>query len=260
MLQQQLIKAERDRILQQIQSGALPAETAKQLAEELEELDEDGALSRKMKSVPKPSVTPVPSTKPAKSGGGRRWLLLLLFLYESNYVSNLHTFFRERLTSVSLSSTEHNCNQFLHSNRLSALKDNFSIFLADLTVEILNPVDPQIPSSKDISSSTSETVAESPVGTQVSGWRYGAKRILGSFASVCQRLNQLLLKVVAKVFPWNRRARRRLNGGSEDEWCYITVTKSYKSVFIKKLFRAKQNSKTWCVFVSLFEYENGFAQ
>merc|ERR1711963_664657 len=157
VLQQQLIKAERDRILQQIQSGALPAETAKQLAEELEELDEDGALSRKMKSVPKPSVTPVPSTKPAKSGG-------------------------------------------------------------DFTVEILNPVDPQIPSSKDISSSTSETVEESPVvGTQVSGWRYGAKRILGSFASVCQRLNQLLLKVVAKVFPWNRRARRRLNGGSEDE-------------------------------------------
>ena len=72
VLQQQLIKAERDRILQQIQSGALPAETAKQLAEELEELDEDGALARKMKSVPKPSVTPVPSTKPAKSGGGRR--------------------------------------------------------------------------------------------------------------------------------------------------------------------------------------------
>ena len=72
VLQQQLIKAERDRILQQIQSGALPAETAKQLAEELEELDEDGALSRKMKSVPKPSVTPVPSTKPGKSGGGRR--------------------------------------------------------------------------------------------------------------------------------------------------------------------------------------------
>ena len=90
--------------------------------------------------------------------------------------------------------------------------------ISDFTVEILNPVDPQIPSSKDISSSTSETVEESPVvGTQVSGWRYGAKRILGSFASVCQRLNQLLLKVVAKVFPWNRRARRRLNGGSEDE-------------------------------------------
>ena len=103
-------------------------------------------------------------------------------------------------------------------------------------------------------------MAESPVGTQVSGWRYGAKRILGSFASVCQRLNQLLLKVVAKVFPWNRRARRRLNGGSEDEWCYITVTKSCKSDFIKKLFGAKQNSKTWCVFVSLFEHENGFEQ
>ena len=123
VLQQQLIKAERDRILQQIQSGALPAETAKQLAEELEELDEDGALSRKMKSVPKPSVTPVPSTKPAKSGGGRRWLLLLLFLYESNYASNLRIFFREKLTSVTLSSTEHNCNLFLFPTLLNAWKD-----------------------------------------------------------------------------------------------------------------------------------------
>jgi len=49
------------------------------------------------------------------------------------------------------------------------------------------------------------------------GWRFGAKRILGSFAGVCQRLNQLLLKVVAKVFPWNRRAKRRLRGGADDE-------------------------------------------
>jgi len=46
--------------------------------------------------------------------------------------------------------------------------------------------------------------------TQLSPWRFGAKKILSSVSSVCQRLNNLILKVVAKIFPWNRRAKRRL--------------------------------------------------
>ena len=46
--------------------------------------------------------------------------------------------------------------------------------------------------------------------TQLSPWKFGAKRILSSVNSVCQRLSNLILKVVAKVFPWNRRAKRRL--------------------------------------------------
>ena len=72
--------------------------------------------------------------------------------------------------------------------------------------------------SKTANSESPEVLVSSPAVS--GGWRYGAKRILGSFASVCQRLNQLLLKVVAKIFPWNRRARRRLTvggGGDDDE-------------------------------------------
>ena len=48
------------------------------------------------------------------------------------------------------------------------------------------------------------------VESEISPWKFGAKKILSSVNSVCQRLNALILKVVAKVFPWNRRAKRRL--------------------------------------------------
>ena len=48
-----------------------------------------------------------------------------------------------------------------------------------------------------------------PTSPQVA-WKFGAKRIMSSVNSVCQRLSNLILKVVAKVFPWNRRAKRRL--------------------------------------------------
>jgi hypothetical protein len=34
--------------------------------------------------------------------------------------------------------------------------------------------------------------------------------MLSSVSGVCQRLSKLILKVVAKIFPWNRRAKRRL--------------------------------------------------
>ena len=74
-------------------------------------------------------------------------------------------------------------------------------------------LDPSSPNLDDLNQQEQENNAISS-----GGWRFGAKRILGSFAGVCQRLNQLLLKVVAKVFPWNRRAKRRLRvGGADDE-------------------------------------------
>ena len=71
------------------------------------------------------------------------------------------------------------------------------------TPEIIDPANPQLTTTSD--------------KVELSGLQLGAKRMLGSFANVCQRLNQLLLKVVAKVFPWNRRAKRRLKGGDEEE-------------------------------------------
>ena len=85
-------------------------------------------------------------------------------------------------------------------------------------VEILDPSDPQLivpPMEGDPAPSTPTTLPDSQAS---SGWRHGSKRILRSVVNVCQNLNQLLLKVVAKMFPWNRRARRRLKvGGSNGE-------------------------------------------
>ena len=76
---------------------------------------------------------------------------------------------------------------------------------------MISPIDPKLPAdSKSVND-------KQPSSDVTSGWRYGAKKILGSFAGVCQRLNQLLLKVVAKMFPWNRRARRRLQFGGEED-------------------------------------------
>ncbi len=62
---------------------------------------------------------------------------------------------------------------------------------------ILDPTNPQLDVNQSISSETSP-------------WKFGAKKVLSSVSGVCQRLNNLILKVVAKVFPWNRRAKRRL--------------------------------------------------
>ena len=51
-----------------------------------------------------------------------------------------------------------------------------------------------------------------------SGWKLGTKRMLTSLSSMFGKANSLLLKVVATIFPWNRRARRRLaNIGDEND-------------------------------------------
>jgi len=50
-----------------------------------------------------------------------------------------------------------------------------------------------------------------------SGWKSGAKRLLGKTSSLLKRLSSLLLKFVKTAFPWNRRARRRLQGEQDDE-------------------------------------------
>jgi hypothetical protein len=68
----------------------------------------------------------------------------------------------------------------------------------DQPVDILDPTNPQL----DLDPAAS--------GGEVSPWKFGAKKILSSVNVVCQRLNNLILKIVAKIFPWNRRAKRRL--------------------------------------------------
>ena len=77
VLQQQLIKAERERILQQIQSGALPADTAVPVAQLLdedgEEIDDDELPKiRKLRAAQKQIKAPSSSSqKSSTSSGGR---------------------------------------------------------------------------------------------------------------------------------------------------------------------------------------------
>ena len=77
VLQQQLIKAERERILQQIQSGALPADTAVPVAQLLdedgEEIDDDELPKiRKLRAAQKQiKASSSSSQKSSTSSGGR---------------------------------------------------------------------------------------------------------------------------------------------------------------------------------------------
>ena len=47
--------------------------------------------------------------------------------------------------------------------------------------------------------------------------RRGFRRVLTSVSGLCKRLSTLILKVVKTIFPWNRRAKRRLAGEDAEE-------------------------------------------
>lgn len=76
VLQQQLIKAERERILQQIKSGALPSAEASHLLEELDEDDISPALAKKLRSAQKQQQQATKTASATTNVGGRRWYIL----------------------------------------------------------------------------------------------------------------------------------------------------------------------------------------
>ena len=45
----------------------------------------------------------------------------------------------------------------------------------------------------------------------------GGLRLLASLRGVTERASKLLVKLVHRIFPWNRRARRRVLGDGEDD-------------------------------------------
>jgi len=51
---------------------------------------------------------------------------------------------------------------------------------------------------------------------QDSGKVTGAKRLLGSVRTLLDNTSKLLVRLVSRMFPWNRRARRRLAGEEDD--------------------------------------------
>ncbi len=72
--------------------------------------------------------------------------------------------------------------------------------------------------SNDLILDPNDPDLDGPEDKNVSCWRKGAKKLLNRTSGLLQRLSQLLLKVVKTIFPWNRRAKRRLEeNSSEDE-------------------------------------------
>ena len=71
------------------------------------------------------------------------------------------------------------------------------------------------PTSPDILDPNDPSVE--PDKLEASGWKFGAKRILNKTAGMFKKLSTLLLKIVKTIFPWNRRARRRLSDGEDEE-------------------------------------------
>jgi len=45
----------------------------------------------------------------------------------------------------------------------------------------------------------------------------GTKRLLSSIRDLLDRTSKVLVKFVHRIFPWNRRARRRVMGDGEDD-------------------------------------------
>jgi len=69
---------------------------------------------------------------------------------------------------------------------------------------ISNPILVDVNVTNNTNSSTNATVSP-------------AKKVLKATRGVLERLSKLLVKLVYRIFPWNRRARRRLIDGKEDD-------------------------------------------
>merc|ERR1712154_438271 len=68
------------------------------------------------------------------------------------------------------------------------------------------------PSSSDMSTSP-----DTNNKTDSADVTHGIKKILSSTKTLLERLSKVLVKLVHKIFPWNRRARRRVMGDGDDD-------------------------------------------
>jgi len=71
-----------------------------------------------------------------------------------------------------------------------------------------------------------ETVTSPPIAASqpeltdsnnVSTSQHGTRKLLSSLRNLLDVINKVLVKLVYKIFPWNRRARRRVLGDGEEE-------------------------------------------
>ena len=76
---------------------------------------------------------------------------------------------------------------------------------------VLSALEGDIPSSEE----SKEEVVQAP---DESSWRFGLRKVLSKTSGLCSKVSTLILRVVKTIFPWNRRAKRRLQGeGAEDD-------------------------------------------
>merc|ERR1719430_1064918 len=75
------------------------------------------------------------------------------------------------------------------------------------------PTIPATPEPK-VENSTAQIVSNS---TNNSTSITGTKKVLSATRNLLERLSKLLVKFVHRIFPWNRRARRRVMGDGDDD-------------------------------------------
>lgn len=80
----------------------------------------------------------------------------------------------------------------------------FSDRLETLTPTTALPTTTPLPSENTTTPATNSTATPT-------------KKILSATRGLLERLSKLLVKFVHRIFPWNRRARRRVHGDGDDE-------------------------------------------
>ena len=67
------------------------------------------------------------------------------------------------------------------------------------------------------SEKTLKTPEPEPTNVNNTTTAHGTKRLLSSVRNLLDVSSKIIVKLVYKIFPWNRRARRRVMGDGEDE-------------------------------------------
>jgi len=78
---------------------------------------------------------------------------------------------------------------------------------------------PTIPTTLEpkVENSTAQTVSNSTSSSNNSTSITGTKKVLSATRNLLERVSKLLVKFVHRIFPWNRRARRRVMGDGDDD-------------------------------------------
>jgi len=76
-----------------------------------------------------------------------------------------------------------------------------------------NPDTKLTPQETPSPSSISEQQPQNSTGAVT----HGTKRLLSSIKGLLERTSKVIVKLVHKIFPWNRRARRRVMGDGDDD-------------------------------------------